>query len=99
MPNLNNEGIAFAPQSSCVAGRKEVVWSDDGDTDGHSLRSGTVPCEVLPTTRRRPTDPTPTPVPTPTTPTPRSRVPSRPRLVKQPAEVSVSKKKVRGHRR
>ncbi|WP_181407581.1 lamin tail domain-containing protein [Nocardioides sambongensis] len=44
MPNLNNEGLAVAPQSTCVDGRKEVVWSDDGDTDGHALRSGTLPC-------------------------------------------------------
>lgn len=69
MPNLNNEGLALAPQSSCLAGGKEVVWSDDGDTDGHSLRSGTVPCTMPPV------EPTPTPTPTPTampipTPTP-----------------------------
>ena len=44
MPNLNNEGFAIAPQSTCVAGKKEVVWADDGDTDSHSLRSGTFPC-------------------------------------------------------
>lgn len=44
MPNLNNEGLAIAPRAACVAGRKEVVWSDDGDTDGHALRSGTLPC-------------------------------------------------------
>ncbi len=25
-------------------GFKEVLWSDDGDTDGHSLRSGTITC-------------------------------------------------------
>ena len=49
MPNLNNEGLAIAPQSTCVGGSKEVVWSDDGDTDGHALRSGTLPCtEVVP---------------------------------------------------
>jgi hypothetical protein len=45
MPNLNNEGFAVAPQSTCLAGKKEVIWSDDGDTDGHSLRSGTFPCD------------------------------------------------------
>lgn len=44
MPNLNNEGFALAPQSSCVAGEKTVLWTDDGDTDGHSLRVGTFPC-------------------------------------------------------
>jgi hypothetical protein len=44
MPNLNNEGLAIAPQSTCVDGFKEVLWSDDGDTGGHSLRSGTISC-------------------------------------------------------
>ena len=63
MPNLNNEGLAFAPQSSCVGGRKEVVWSDDGDTDSHSLRSGTVPCEVLTTPPTTPTTPVRRPLP------------------------------------
>jgi hypothetical protein len=47
MPNLNNEGFAIAPKSTCVAGKKEVVWADDGDTGGHSLRSGTFPCAKL----------------------------------------------------
>jgi hypothetical protein len=50
MPNLNNEGFALAPKSTCVAGKKEVVWADDGDTDSHSLRSGTFPCAKLPVT-------------------------------------------------
>lgn len=48
MPNLNNEGFAIAPQSRCVDGFKEVLWSDDGDTDGHSLRAGTITCTDLP---------------------------------------------------
>ncbi|HVK28889.1 MAG TPA: lamin tail domain-containing protein [Nocardioides sp.] len=52
MPNLNNEGFALAPQSTCVDGAKAVLWSDDGDTDGHSLRTGTFPCTEVP-------DPTP----------------------------------------
>ena len=60
MPNLNNEGFALAPQSTCVAGAKEVVWADDGDTDGHSLRSGTFPCTVLPDPE--PVDPKPSTV-------------------------------------
>jgi hypothetical protein len=47
MPNLNNEGFALAPRSSCDSGTKEVVWADDGDTDGHSLRSGTFLCDKL----------------------------------------------------
>lgn len=40
MPNLNNEGMAIAPWSTAVDGKVEVVWADDGDTDGHSLRAG-----------------------------------------------------------
>jgi hypothetical protein len=44
MPNLNNEGFALAPESRCVNGVKEVVWSDDGDTGGFSLRAGTINC-------------------------------------------------------
>lgn len=48
MPNLNNEGLAIAPQSRCVDGKKEVLWSDDGDTGGHSLRAGTINCTAVP---------------------------------------------------
>ncbi|WP_188284753.1 lamin tail domain-containing protein [Streptomyces sp. CBMA29] len=44
MPNLNNEGFVFAPQSECVSGRKPVFWSDDSDDDGHALRAGTINC-------------------------------------------------------
>ena len=44
MANLNNEGMAVAPASTCADGVQEVVWADDGDTDGHSLRAGTLPC-------------------------------------------------------
>ncbi len=44
MPNLNNEGFAIAPQSRCVDGSKQVLWSDDGDTGGFSLRAGTITC-------------------------------------------------------
>ncbi|MET3961727.1 hypothetical protein ABIE44_001661 [Marmoricola sp. OAE513] len=55
MPNLNNEGLAVAAQSTCVAGKKEVLWSDDGDTDGHSLRRGTISCMVLELTAPVPT--------------------------------------------
>ena len=48
MPNLNNEGFALAPQSTCTDGAKAVLWSDDGDTGGYSLRVGTFPCTALP---------------------------------------------------
>lgn len=46
MPNLNNEGMAIAPASTCADGTQEVVWTDDGDTDGFSLRAGDLPCPV-----------------------------------------------------
>jgi hypothetical protein len=42
MPNYNNEGFAIAP--ACAAGRRAVVWSDDGNDGGHALRTGTLPC-------------------------------------------------------
>ncbi|WP_206044544.1 lamin tail domain-containing protein [Gemmatimonas groenlandica] len=48
LPNINNEGFAFAPQSSCVAGRKSVFWADDSETAGHSIRSATIPCATFP---------------------------------------------------
>ena len=48
MANLNNEGFAIAPQAECVNGLKPVFWSDDGNTDGHALRSGTLACTVPP---------------------------------------------------
>ncbi|WP_235008155.1 lamin tail domain-containing protein [Microbacterium timonense] len=63
MPNLNNEGMAIAPASTCVDGSQEVVWTDDGDTDGHSLRAGTLPC-VSTGGPGGPGEPTPTPTPT-----------------------------------
>lgn len=47
MPNLNNEGIAFAPEAECVNGFKPFFWADDSNTDGHALRSGTIACGAL----------------------------------------------------
>lgn len=44
MPDLNNEGFAVAPNSDCVRGQKPVFWTDDGQTDLHAIRSGTLPC-------------------------------------------------------
>jgi hypothetical protein len=40
MPNLNNEGMAIKPRSTAVDNKVEVVWTDDGDTGGYSLREG-----------------------------------------------------------
>ncbi|BBA95570.1 hypothetical protein RVR_479 [Actinacidiphila reveromycinica] len=52
MPVDNLEGFAIAPTSTCVAGSREAVWSDDGiygfgsgtSSSGHALYSGTFPC-------------------------------------------------------
>jgi hypothetical protein len=52
MPTDNLEGFALAPTSTCVAGSREAVWSDDGiygfgastSSSGHALYSGTFPC-------------------------------------------------------
>jgi hypothetical protein len=57
MPNLNNEGFAFAPQSTCSAGRKDVFWADDSETGGISIRSASIPCATFsraPISFRRP---------------------------------------------
>lgn len=59
MPNLNNEGLAIAPPATCVDGAREVLWADDGSTDGHALRSGTLDCVAVPV------DPEPEPEPEP----------------------------------
>jgi hypothetical protein len=47
LPNVNNEGFAIAPASSCVNGRRAVFWADDDGTNGHSLRAGSIPCGPL----------------------------------------------------
>ncbi|MEO5768284.1 MAG: lamin tail domain-containing protein, partial [Polyangia bacterium] len=44
LPNSNNEGITFAPESECVAGEKSFFWSDDDQINGHAIRRGTIFC-------------------------------------------------------
>jgi hypothetical protein len=48
LPNVNIEGFAIAPDSTCANGVKEAVWSDDGISaaghEGHALYRGTFPC-------------------------------------------------------
>jgi hypothetical protein len=44
LPDINNEGIAIAPDSECAGDRKPFYWVEDGNTDGHVLRAGTIPC-------------------------------------------------------
>jgi hypothetical protein len=46
LPNLNNEGFTFAPQSECVGGVKSVYWADDSNTGNISLRAGTLSCSA-----------------------------------------------------
>jgi len=47
MPNINNEGFAFAPGAECVAGRKPVFWADDSETGGHAIRAASIPCGAI----------------------------------------------------
>ncbi|GAB3300875.1 hypothetical protein EK0264_00135 [Epidermidibacterium keratini] len=61
MPNLNNEGFAIAPTSLCTAGSRPVWWTDDGDTDGYSVRVGSLPCADVPPTEPPTTTPPTTP--------------------------------------
>lgn len=44
LENLNNEGIAFAPEDRCVDGRRAFFWIDDGNAHGHALRADSIPC-------------------------------------------------------
>lgn len=44
LPDLNNEGITFAPESECNAGVRAFFWSDDSPSNGHALRRGGIPC-------------------------------------------------------
>ena len=54
LPVNNLEGFAVAPNTTCVNGTKEAVWSDDGvygagpgsATEGHALYSGRVDCDL-----------------------------------------------------
>ena len=48
MPNINNEGFAFAPQSACVGGKKPAFWSDDSQTGGNAIRRASIPCVAFP---------------------------------------------------
>jgi hypothetical protein len=48
LPDSNNEGIAIAPDSECVSGRKSFFWSDDSNFGGHALRQGSIVCGPLP---------------------------------------------------
>lgn len=45
--NYANEGFAIAPQTACVSGLKPVFYGDDADTDGVSLRVGSIRCTEM----------------------------------------------------
>ena len=47
MPNLNNEGFTLTPLAECANNLRPVFWSDDSETNGHSIRKGTVKCSPL----------------------------------------------------
>lgn len=44
LANLNNEGIALAPDAECANKRKPFFWTDDGAEGGNALRQGSVAC-------------------------------------------------------
>lgn len=50
LPAVNVEGFAVASASTCAAGIRQVVWSDDGISaaghQGHALYGGTLPCSL-----------------------------------------------------
>ncbi|TIC81976.1 hypothetical protein E8D37_10510 [Nocardioides sp. GY 10127] len=48
MANLANEGFTVAAAAECADGLKPAFWADDSDTDGYSLREGTVECDTEP---------------------------------------------------
>ncbi|MDO9104848.1 MAG: hypothetical protein Q7U57_07785 [Methylovulum sp.] len=47
MSNINNEGIAIAPNSECVSNLKQFFWADDAETSSHAIRRGKIPCGPL----------------------------------------------------
>ncbi len=48
LSNSNFEGIAIAPESECVQGKKSFFWSDDSNGGGHAVYRGSIPCGLLP---------------------------------------------------
>ncbi|MCI2956737.1 lamin tail domain-containing protein [Agromyces atrinae] len=78
MPNLNNEGFAIAPAALCTDGALAVLWADDGNTDGHALRAGSLDCAVV-EEPEVPNPEVPNPeVPNPEVPNPEVPVPGDP---------------------
>ncbi len=63
MANVANEGFAIA--DTCAGGFAETFYADDADTDGFSLRTGTLACTTGTTPGTPEPEPTPDPSPTP----------------------------------
>ena len=47
LADMNNEGIALAPLSECSSDRRPFFWTDDQESNGYSLRRGTITCDRL----------------------------------------------------
>jgi hypothetical protein len=47
LPDVNNEGVTFAPTPECAGGLRRFFWSDDDQTSGHALRMDSIPCGPL----------------------------------------------------
>jgi hypothetical protein len=47
LADMNNEGIALAPESECVAGHKAFFWADDDESNDYAIRRGTILCGRL----------------------------------------------------
>ena len=45
--DMNNEGIALAPDRECVDDHKSFFWADDDESGGFSIRRGTIRCGRL----------------------------------------------------
>jgi hypothetical protein len=47
LSDMNNEGIALGPLSECSADRRPFLWADDQESNGYTLRKGTITCGRL----------------------------------------------------
>jgi hypothetical protein len=65
--NYGNEGFAIAPLASCSDGAVDTYYVDDNNTDGHSLRTGTLTTQCPGTAPSETATATPTDPSTPAT--------------------------------
>lgn len=45
LSSMQNEGIALAPLSECLARQRPFFWADDQASDGYAIRKGWMTCE------------------------------------------------------